>query len=246
VQAWTGEFDVSTGEIQPNAWNRILEDNTILYTLDRTEMGQGTVTSHAMMVCEELEADPKTIKILHAEASRSYDNPDKQLRIQITGGSTGVGQSRLITDYVNATDTATVEAWTTTPTGTITYKIYGTAPSSGGAGLDAAGVRAAIGMSSANLDTQLSGLDGKIDTIDNLLDTEIGALTTAVADIPTNAELATALGTADDAVLAQVALVKAKTDSLTFTVANVLDANIQRINDVAVTGDGSGTPFDVA
>lgn len=55
--------------------------------------------------------------------------------------------------------------------------------------LDAAGVRAAIGLASANLDTQLDAL-------------------------PTNAELATALGTADDAVLAQVALVKAKTDNL--------------------------------
>jgi len=35
---------------------------------------------------------------------------------------------------------------------------------------------------------------------------------TSVDDLPTNAELTTALGTADDAVLAQVALVKAKTD----------------------------------
>jgi len=39
--------------------------------------------------------------------------------------------------------------------------------------------------------------------------------------------------------------VKAKTDSLTFTVASVVDANIQRVNDVAITGDGSGTPFNV-
>lgn len=45
------------------------------------------------------------------------------------------------------------------------------------AGLDAAGVRAAVGLASANLDTQL-------------------------ADLPTNAELATALGSSDDAVLA--------------------------------------------
>ncbi len=82
-----------TGEFQPNAWVRILEDNTILFTLDRTEMGQGTLTSHAMLVCEELEVDPRTIKILHAEASRSYDNPDKQLRIQITGGSTSTASS---------------------------------------------------------------------------------------------------------------------------------------------------------
>lgn len=77
-----------------------------------------------------------------------------------------------------------------------------------------------------------------IDVIDDFLDTEVAAikaktdglpsdpadasviagrfdtLDTNVADLPTNAELATALGTADDAVLAQVALVKAKTDNL--------------------------------
>lgn len=42
----------------------------------------------------------------------------------------------------------------------------------------------------------------------------LSTLQTSVDDVPTNAELATALGTADDAVLAQVALVKAKTDNL--------------------------------
>jgi hypothetical protein len=79
------------------------------------------------------------------------------------------------------------------------------------------------------------------------LGTADDAVLTAIADLPTNAELATALGTADDAVLAQIALVKAKTDSLTFTVANVLDANVQRINDVTITGDGQpGTEFGVS
>jgi len=154
-------------------------------------------------------------------------------------------------------------------------------------------IRAAVGLASANLDTQIGTLataanlstvagyldteiaailadtnelqtdwaDGgrldlildarasqtSVDTIDDLLDTEIGALTTAVADLPTNSELATALGTADDAVLAQVALVKAKTDSLTFTVAGQVDANVQSINDVTITGDGQvGTEFGVA
>jgi hypothetical protein len=48
--------------------------------------------------------------------------------IVITGGSAGVGQSRVITDYVSSTDTATVDAWTTTPTGTITYKIFAAPP----------------------------------------------------------------------------------------------------------------------
>jgi len=48
--------------------------------------------------------------------------------IVITGGTTGVGQAREITAYTGATDTATVDAWTTTPTGTITYKVYASPP----------------------------------------------------------------------------------------------------------------------
>lgn len=82
-----------TGEFQPNAWIRILPDNTVIFTLDRVEMGQGTTTSSAALVCEELEVDPRTITIEAAEANRSYDNPDKQLRIQITGGSTSTASS---------------------------------------------------------------------------------------------------------------------------------------------------------
>jgi hypothetical protein len=111
----------------------------------------------------------------------------------------------------------------------------------------------------------------KVDTAAILVDTGT-TLDTAIADLPTNAELATALGTADDAVLAaistlsgkvdtiddfldseiaailaavdtEVAAIKAKTDPLTFTVSNVVDANIQRINDVTVNGDGAGTPW---
>lgn len=90
--------------------------------------------------------------------------------VLITGGSAGVGQSRLITDYVSSTDTATVDTWTTTPSGTITYKVFATAPSSGGgSGLDAAGVRAAIGLASANLDTQLGTIGTNVDSI--LVDT---------------------------------------------------------------------------
>lgn len=59
--------------------------------------------------------------------------------------------------------------------------------------LDAAGVRAAVGLASADLDTQLD-------------------------DLPA---------------------IKSKTDSLTFTVAGQVDANIQYVNDVAVTGTGA-------
>jgi len=48
----------------------------------------------------------------------------------ITGGTTGVGQSRVITANVGSTDTVTVDTWTTTPTGTITYVVYGGSPAS--------------------------------------------------------------------------------------------------------------------
>jgi len=82
-----------TGELRPNAWIRILADSTVIFTLDRVEMGQGTTTSHAALVCEELELDPRKLKIEAAEADRGYDNPDEQLRIQITGGSTSTRTS---------------------------------------------------------------------------------------------------------------------------------------------------------
>lgn len=65
--------------------------------------------------------------------------------------------------------------------------------------LDAAGVRTAVGLASANLDTQLTA-------IDDFLDTEVAAI-------------------------------KAKTDQLTFTVANVVDANSLRISGSSESAD---------
>jgi hypothetical protein len=92
----------------------------------------------------------------------------------------------------------------------------------GGGGLDAAGVRAAIGLASANLDTQLADLPTNAELATALAAAD-DAVLAAVADLPTNAELATALGTADDAVLAQIALVKAKTDNLPSDPADASD-----------------------
>jgi len=71
----------------------------------------------------------------------------------------------------------------------------------------AGAIRTAIGLASANLDTQLDA-------------------------VPTNADLVTALGTADDATLAAIAAeavktaaIKAKTDQMVFTTANRVDAS---------------------
>jgi hypothetical protein len=65
----------------------------------------------------------------------------------------------------------------------------------------------------------------------------------AVAEIQSGLATAAALTIVDDFLDTEIAAIKAKTDSLTFTVANVLDANIQRVNDVAIVGDGAGTPW---
>jgi hypothetical protein len=55
-------------------------------------------------------------------------------------------------------------------------------------------------------------------------------------DAAVSTRLATAGYTAPDN--ASITAIKAKTDSLTFTVAGQVDANIQYVNDVLVTGDG--------
>ena len=72
----------------------------------------------------------------------------------------------------------------------------------------------------AAVDTEIATLQTSVDDLPTnaelatALGTADDAVLTAINDLPTNAELATALGTADDAVLAQVALVKTETDKI--------------------------------
>lgn len=93
--------------------------------------------------------------------------------------------------------------------------------------LDADSVRSAIGLASANLDTQLDAL-------------------------PTNAELTTALGIADDAVLAAIAALNNLSSAQVTTVltayfaANIIDGNVKQVNDVNLTGNGSTVPWGPA
>lgn len=112
---------------------------------------------------------------------------------------------------------------------------------SGGSGLDAAGVRAAIGMASANMDTQLSGLDTKITAVDDLVDTEVGAIKTVVDAIkvstdalpsdPADASVIAAafavtngkIDTVDDFLDTEIAAIKAKTDNLPADPADASD-----------------------
>lgn len=118
--------------------------------------------------------------------------------------------------------------------------------------LDAAGTRAALGLASANLDTQLGTLATSatlalvkastdnlpIDPADQSLviaatDAIMGRLG-APAGVSVSADIA--------AVKSDTGAVKAKTDSLTFTVAGKLDVNVLIVN--GVTLQGAGTAAD--
>lgn len=69
----------------------------------------------------------------------------------------------------------------------------------------------------------------------------------AVAEIQSGLATASALDTVDNFLDTEIAAIKAKTDSLTFTVAGQVDANIQYVNDVQITGTGqTGTEWGPA
>lgn len=73
---------------QPNPWIRIAADGAITFLIDRSEMGQGVITSLAMLLAEELEVDLDQIRTEFAPAGLSYFNDE--LGAQATAGSTSV------------------------------------------------------------------------------------------------------------------------------------------------------------
>jgi isoquinoline 1-oxidoreductase subunit beta len=74
-----------------NAWVRIAPDNTVTIVIDKSEMGQGVITSLSMLLAEELELDWKKIKTEFAPAAPVYFNPI--FGLQGTGGSTSIRAS---------------------------------------------------------------------------------------------------------------------------------------------------------
>jgi isoquinoline 1-oxidoreductase subunit beta len=74
-----------------NAWVHIAHDDTVTLLIDKSEMGQGVVTSLAMLLAEELEFDWKKVKTEFAPAAPPYFNP--LFGVQGTGGSTSIRAS---------------------------------------------------------------------------------------------------------------------------------------------------------
>tara|TARA_Y100000361_G_scaffold36089_1_gene30564 strand:- start:22977 stop:24755 length:1779 start_codon:yes stop_codon:yes gene_type:complete len=116
---------------------------------------------------------------------------------------------------------------------TVANQVDANALTGGGSGLDAAGVRSAIGLSSANLDTQL----GDIPTVSEFeartlvasayFDASADQVTTDSASREASKANVSALATSADlaTVDSNVDAIKAKTDQFVFTVSNQVDAN---------------------
>jgi isoquinoline 1-oxidoreductase beta subunit len=73
----------------PNAWVRIDRDGVVTIINEKSEMGQGTLTTMAMIVADELDADWSKVKIEQAPADMVYENPI------IRGAQTTVGSSSI-------------------------------------------------------------------------------------------------------------------------------------------------------
>jgi hypothetical protein len=96
---------------------------------------------------------------------------------------------------------------------------------------------AGAGLTNINLPNQTMDIVGNIT---GNLSGSVGSVTGAVGSVTG------AVGSVTGLTASDVAAIKAKTDSLTYTVAGQVDANIESINTVTITGDGGTTPFDVA
>ena len=71
--------------LAPNAFLRVAPDDTVTVVIGKSEMGQGIYTGLAMVVAEELDIDPKRVKVELAGADPAFNVPF--MPMQFTGGS---------------------------------------------------------------------------------------------------------------------------------------------------------------
>jgi isoquinoline 1-oxidoreductase beta subunit len=89
VRRAAGEEPMDKATFAPNAFIRIDDSGVVTLIIPQVEMGQGTYTSLAMILAEELDADWNLIRVEHAPANEKvYFNP--LLSIQATGNSNSI------------------------------------------------------------------------------------------------------------------------------------------------------------
>ncbi|MCX6154779.1 MAG: molybdopterin-dependent oxidoreductase [Candidatus Kapabacteria bacterium] len=94
----------------PNVWLEVQSDNTVIITIGQSELGQGTRTSLAMAVADEMDADWANVKIVQGNASNA------KYGSQSTGGSSSITGKLTIMRQAGATAramfiTAAAQTW---------------------------------------------------------------------------------------------------------------------------------------
>ncbi len=89
--ARAGTAATPNGNFAPNAFVRIAPDNTVTIILAKAEMGQNVYTVLPSIVAEELDVDPRTIRIEQSGVDPVYNSP--WFPIMMTGGSSSVRTS---------------------------------------------------------------------------------------------------------------------------------------------------------
>ena len=105
-EPWGADDGARAGEV--NAFVVIDPDNSITLRVAKSEMGQGVMTSLAMIVAEELECDFSKVKVEYASAHRNlieHAYPEMG-----TGGSSSVRNSRVVLQQAGASARARLVA----------------------------------------------------------------------------------------------------------------------------------------
>lgn len=85
-----GVLDDTSGGFEPNAWVRVLPDDTISIVVHKHDSGTGTHTALPACVAEELDVNPMTVQVITPENPffEAYIHP--VWKVFSTGGSTSV------------------------------------------------------------------------------------------------------------------------------------------------------------
>ncbi|MGA8445789.1 MAG: xanthine dehydrogenase family protein molybdopterin-binding subunit [Roseiarcus sp.] len=98
-EPWSPETGKSPDEV--NAFVVIDPDNSVTLRIAKSDMGQGVLTSMAMIVAEELECDFAKVKVEYASANRNLTD-NNVYRSMGTGGSSSVRRSRVFLQQAGA------------------------------------------------------------------------------------------------------------------------------------------------
>jgi hypothetical protein len=194
---------------------------------------------------------------LHLSGLAYADDGPNSMLLLVKDVSAGIFVSRWIEDFANTGDLATVATLPFTPEASVDlyWLLPVRADVTGGSGLDAAGVRAAVGLASANLDTQLAAIDDAVDTETaailadtnelqtdwvngGRLDLLIDAIKAKTDNLPADpadasdiaaliAAVSAKIDTIDDFLDTEISAIKAKTDNLPSDPADDSDIDAQ-------------------